>query len=124
MPAHDVTRQPSDWQRLPDLDELLGTAQQAARGIAEAEEALEVVRRRYEHAGDPEAQGQLVAEALEQVERQLSLTRERRRQLDSVEAKLWARRNRIERLLINTRGSGWWRARRTRARVDASGERA
>jgi hypothetical protein len=124
MPAHDVTRQPSDWQRLPNLDELLVSAQQAARGIAEAEEALEVVRRRYEHAGDPEAQGQLVAEALEQVERQLSLTRERRRQLDSVEAKLWARRNRIERLLINTRGSGWWRARRTRAGVDASGERA
>jgi hypothetical protein len=124
MPANDLTRQPSDWQRLPELEELLGNALQAARGIAEAEQALEVVRRRYEQAGEPETQGLLAAEALEQVERQLGLTRERRRQLDSVEAKLWARRNRIERLLISTRGSDWWRARRSLSQGDASGERA
>jgi hypothetical protein len=126
MPAHDVTRRPAptDWQSLPDLDALLGKAQETARGIAEAEEALEIVRRRYEHAGDPEEQGRLAAEALDQVERQLSLARDRRRQLDSIEAKLWARRNRIERLLIHERGSGWWRARRTHAQGDASGEGA
>src|ERR1700730_3959004 len=77
----------TDWQALPDLDEMLGRAHDTARGIFEAEEALEHVRRRFEQAEDTEARGQLAAEALDQVERQLSLTRERRRQLDSVEAK-------------------------------------
>jgi hypothetical protein len=126
MPAHDVTHKPppTDWQSLPDLDELLGRAQETARGMAEAEKALEIVRRRYAQARDPDAQGRLAAEALEQVERQLSLARERRRQLDSIEAKLWARRNRIERSLIQVRGSGWWRARRAGAHGDASVERA
>jgi hypothetical protein len=115
---------PTDWQALPDLDEMLGRAQDTARGIFEAEEALESVRRRFEQAEDTEARGQLAAEALDQVERQLSLTRERRRQLDRVEAKLWARRNRIERLLIHARGSGWWRARRELAQGETSGGRA
>jgi hypothetical protein len=125
MPTHSVTQHPAptDWQSLPDLDELLGRAQETARGIAEAEEALEILRLRYEQAGDRDAQGQLAAEALEQVERQLGLARDRRRQLDSIEAKLWARRNRIERLLIHERGSGWWRARRKRAQGEGSGER-
>jgi hypothetical protein len=60
-------------------------------------------------AGD--AQGELAAEALRDVERELHLTRERRRQLDRVEGKLWARRNRLERFLIHTRGSEWWHTR-------------
>jgi len=77
-----------------------------------AEEALELVRGRFEYAEDPAERDGLAAEALDCVERQLNLARERRRQLDSVEAKLWARRNRIERLLIHARGSGWWRAHR------------
>ena len=59
-------------------------------------------------------------EALEHVERQLQLTHERRRQLDSIEAKLWARQNRLEGFLIHTRGSAWWHARRTTARAGAA----
>jgi hypothetical protein len=50
----------------------------------------------------------------QRVERQLQLTRERRWQLDSVEGRLRARRNRLERLLIHTRGASWWHARRNR----------
>jgi hypothetical protein len=126
MPVRDVTeREPArDWQALPDLDELLAKAQDTARGILEAEQALELVRRRCEHAEEPQAQGELAAEALDHVERHLNLMRERRRQLDGVEAKLWARRNRLERLLINARGSDWWRERRKLAREELSREPA
>jgi hypothetical protein len=45
---------------------------------------------------DPQAE--LAAEALRDVERELNETRERRRQLDRVEGKLWATRNRLERV--------------------------
>jgi hypothetical protein len=70
------------------------------------------VRQQFEHAEDPQTQGELAAEALEYVEQQLKLTRERRRELDGLEGRLWARRNRIERFLIHTRGIAWWQARR------------
>ena len=84
--------------------------------MLEAEEALRLVRQRFEQTADPEEQAELAAEALEHVERQLELAGERRRQLDSAEAKLWARQNRLEGLLIHARGSAWWHARRKRAR--------
>jgi len=93
--------------------ELLAGAEQTAGAILEAEDALELVRQRFEHTDDQEEQGELAAEALEHVERQLKLARERRRLLDGLEGTLWARRNRIERFLISTRGSGWWHAHRT-----------
>jgi hypothetical protein len=96
-------------------DDQLGGGQDTAAAMLEAENALLRVRERYEHTEDPEAQGELAAEALDHVERQLQLTRERRRQLDSVEGRLWARRNRLERLLIERRGASWWHARRNRA---------
>lgn len=85
----------------------------------EAEDALHLLRQRFEQAEDPETQGELAAEALEQVERQLNLARERRQQLDSIEGKLWARRNRLEHFLIRTRGRAWWRARRSLAQAEA-----
>jgi hypothetical protein len=59
-------------------------------------------------------------EALDQVERQLQLARERRRELDGVEGALWARRNRLERFLIHARGPAWWRARRKPRQPSAS----
>lgn len=95
--------------------ELLDVARDAARSMLEAEDALQLLRDRYELTENAEAQGELAVEALEQVERQLSLTRGRRYQLDSIEGQLWARRNRLERFLINTRGRAWWRARRSLA---------
>jgi hypothetical protein len=88
-------------------------AGETTRGMLEAEDSLRVLRERFEQADDPETQGELAAEALDQVERQLNLTRGRRHELDSIEGKLWARRNRLERLLIGTRGRAWWRERRT-----------
>jgi hypothetical protein len=100
-------------ERIPQLSELLGVAQDTARGILEAEEALHGVRQRFEHTQDTDARGALAAEALDHVERQLELTRERRRLLDSVEGKLWSRRNRLERFLIHARGTAWWHARRS-----------
>jgi hypothetical protein len=98
------------------MREILGPAEETARAMLEAEEALRLVRRRFEQTEDPELKGELAAAALELVERQLELTRERRRRLDSSEAKLWARQNRLEGFLIQARGSDWWHARRKAAR--------
>jgi hypothetical protein len=108
-------------EAIPELREILGPAEATARGILEAEEALRLVRQRAEHTEDPEVRGELAAEALDHVERQLQLTRDRRWQLDSTEAKLWARRNRLEGFLIQTRGSAWWRMNRDGARTQAVG---
>jgi hypothetical protein len=82
---------------------------------ASAEETLASLRRRFEQTDDPRAQSELAAEALDYVERELGL--ERRQQLDSKEGKLWSRRNRLERFLVDTRGLDWWRARREHARA-------
>jgi hypothetical protein len=101
------------------LREILDPAEQTARSMLEAEEALRLVRERFEHTEDPELQGELAAEALDHVERQLQLTGERRRQLDGIEAKVWARQNRLEGFLIRTRGSAWWHAHRKRVRTGA-----
>jgi hypothetical protein len=94
---------------------LLGVAQESARGMLEAEDAFNLLRERFRRTEDPQAQGELAAEALDQVERQLTLTRGRRQQLDSIEGRLWARRNRLEQFLIEMRGRSWWRARRNLA---------
>src|SRR5580704_7628941 len=72
-------------ETIPQLREVLGPAEQTARGMLEAEDALHLVREQFEQTVDPEVRGRLAAEALEHVERQLELTRERRRQLDSIE---------------------------------------
>jgi DNA helicase IV len=105
-------------ETIPQLREMVDSAEQTARGMLEAEEALRRVRQRFEHTEDPEVQGELAAGALDHVERQLQLTLEQRRQLDSTEAKLWARQNRLEGFLIHARGSAWWHARRNRARTE------
>jgi hypothetical protein len=99
-------------ETIPQLREIFGPAEESARGMLEAEEALRLVRQRFEQTEDPQLQTELAAEALEHVERQMQLTHERRRQLDSAEAKLWARQNRLEGFLIQARGSAWWHARR------------
>jgi hypothetical protein len=91
---------------------------QAHETELEAENALRAIRERFEHTEDPQVQGDLAAEALEHVERQLQLTHEQRRQLDSIEAKLWGRQHRLEGFLIHTRGSAWWHARRKTARAE------
>jgi hypothetical protein len=96
--------------------ELLGVAQDTTQGMLDAEEALEGLRARFGQTDDTDAQGELAAEALDHVERQLALMRERRRLLDGVEGTLWSRRNRLERFLLEARGTDWWRAHRNTAR--------
>ena len=108
-------------QTLARLNELLGVAQEAARDMLKAEEALDPVLARFEQTEDAEAKGELAAEALGYVEHQLELTQARRRQLDGVEGKLWARRNDLERFLIRTRGRSWWHARRHAPQPEAAG---
>jgi hypothetical protein len=76
------------------------------------EDALRVVREGFERTEDLDTQAELAAHALDQVERQLELARERRRTLDGVEGKLWSRRNRLERFLIQARGTAWWHSHR------------
>lgn len=83
--------------------------------MAEAEEGLRGVRERFDHSDDPASKAELAAEALRYVEQQLAFTRERRRKLDEAEGRLWARRNRLERYLIDARGASWWRKRRSEA---------
>jgi len=111
-PADGDTVDAALGEAIPRLREVLGPAEETARGMLEAENALQLVRQRSAQTVDPEEQGELAAEALEHVERQLQLVRERRRQLDNIEVKLWARQNRLEGFLIHTRGSAWWHARR------------
>src|ERR1700751_6151960 len=108
---------------IPQLKEMLGPAEETARGMLEAEEALRLALQRFAQNGDPEIRGEVPAETLDHVERQLQLTRERRRQLDRTEAKLWTRQNRLEGFLIHTRGSAWWHARTSAARTEADGSR-
>jgi hypothetical protein len=80
------------------------------------ERELENLRECFEQTRDPGAKGELAARALEHTERQLRLTRGRRQELDSIEGRLWARRNRLERFLIQTKGRAWWRNHREAAR--------
>jgi hypothetical protein len=94
------------------IAEQLAVAQESARGMLEAEDALRLARQRFERAEDPQIRAELAVEALDHVERELRLTRERRQQLDGIEGGLWARRNRLERFLIRARGRAWWHARR------------
>jgi len=110
-------------ETVPQLREILNPAEQTARAMLEAEEALALVRRRFEQTEDPELQAELAAEALIHVERQLQLTSEQRRHLDGTEAKLWARQNRLEGFLIHARGSAWWHARRNTGRTEGRGDR-
>ncbi len=57
-------------ETVPRLREILDPAEQTARAMLEAEEALRLVRRRFEQTEDPELQAELAAEALIHVERQ------------------------------------------------------
>jgi hypothetical protein len=102
----------------PRISELLAVAQEAARGMVEAEDALRLVGERFQRTEDPDVRADLAAEALDHVERQLGLTRQRRQGLDSIEGTLWARRNGLERFLIHTRGRVWWHERRQRTRPE------
>ena len=92
----------------------LDGSRRAANAMGETDRTLAVLCERFEQTRDPAVQGHLAVEALDQVERQLTLARDKRQQLDSIEGALWVRRNGIERFLIETRGREWWRARRDR----------
>lgn len=111
-PADERAVEAAVAETTPQLRDVLAPAEETARGMLEAEDAFQLVRQRFEQSADPREQGELAAQALEHVERQLELARERRRQLDGLEAKLWGRQNRLEGFLIHTRGSAWWHAHR------------
>jgi hypothetical protein len=111
-PADDGAVEAAFAEMTPQLREVLGPAVETARAMLDAEDALQLVRQRFEQSVDREEQGELAVLALEHVERQLELARERRRQLDGLEAKLWGRQNRLEGFLIHARGSAWWHAHR------------
>ncbi len=91
--------------------------------MREGEEALRRVREQFERSEDPAVRVELAAGALDEVDRQLDLIRERRQLLDSAEGSLWAKRNRLEQLLIQANGRDWWQQRRklTRAQALAAG---
>ncbi len=68
---------------VPQLNDMLGPGEETARGMLEAEGALHLVRQRFEKTEDPQQQEELAAEALDHVERQLQLLRDRRRRKPS-----------------------------------------
>jgi chromosome segregation ATPase len=98
---------------------LMEAADRAARLMQEAEAELAEIRERFEVTEDEQVKGELADAALARVEGQIELMQERRRSLDRVEGKLWARRNRLERFLIGARGRQWWNNRREAARERA-----
>src|SRR5580704_2304293 len=51
-------------ETIPQLREMLGPIQETVRGMLEAEDALRLVRQRFEQSGDPEVREELAAEAL------------------------------------------------------------
>jgi hypothetical protein len=103
---------------LRPVRQMLSLAQETARRMLEAEDALHLVGERFQRTEDAQARAELAAEGLEHVERGLGIVRARRRQLDSIEGNLWARRNRLERFLIHARGRAWWQARRRGAQAE------
>jgi hypothetical protein len=84
--------------------------------MLDTEQELQRLKERFDQTGDPRAREELAVSALEHVEGQLRLTRTRRHALDAIEGRLWTRRNRIERFLIQTKGREWWHARGDAAR--------
>jgi hypothetical protein len=104
------------------MRELLNETQETARGVLEAEEALRLVRQRFEQAEDPQARVDLAVEALDQVERQLNLTAEHRLHLSGVETELWASRNHLEQFLIRTLGLDWWHSRENPLKAGTPGK--
>jgi vacuolar-type H+-ATPase subunit H len=98
---------------------LLEAADRAAQLMEEAENDLRAMRAQFDQTSDEHAKSELADAALARVEGQIELMRERRRSLDRIEGKLWARRNRLERFLIGARGREWWNARRERVRSRA-----
>jgi hypothetical protein len=97
----------------PGLGEMISLPQESLDGFRQAEQELQRVRERFPLAPDSDERARLAAHALDQTERELKLASEHRRKLDAVEQRLWARRNRLEKFLIQARGSDWWHARRS-----------
>lgn len=87
--------------------------------LLDADQELETLEERFDRTHDARVKEELAVSALEQVERQLRLARERRHELDGIEGQLWRRRNRIERFLIQTKGRTWWHDRRQASRGHA-----
>lgn len=111
MPAADSSDAATAGVSVTRVRQLIAGSQEAGRAMLEAEEALGLLREQFERTEDAAVREQLALEALDHVERELTLARGRRRQLDGIEGTLWARRNRLARFLIHARGRAWWRAR-------------
>jgi MerR family transcriptional regulator, repressor of the yfmOP operon len=80
------------------LKQLLGVSLDDLKLLVEAEDARAAIRAEWDAGGaeDAERRAELLREALAIVERQLALVRDRRRQIDDLEADLVARRDRIK----------------------------
>ena len=80
------------------LKHLLGVSLDDLKLLIEAEDARAAIRAEWDAGGadDDARRPELLREALDIAERQLALVRERRRQIDELEADLVARRDRIK----------------------------
>jgi hypothetical protein len=125
MPTLDVgckfaSPRPSRGDR-PSHEERVDVRMADAEVVHAADQGLAALHERFQQTDDPALRDEIANEALDLVERQLAVARDRRARLDSFEGSLWARRNRIERFLIRTRGRAWWQARRNGGREPVAG---
>ena len=92
----------ADVERLRDilrLKELLGISLDDLKALVEAEDARAALRAEWHAGADEQRRGQIAAEALAIVERQLALVGARKAEIERLEADLRARRERLLALL-------------------------
>ena len=77
------------------LKELLGLSLEQLSKLLEAEAARAELRREYEHAEDTATQRRIMKQALKHIATQLGLVRDRRRELEQLEAELVDKRRTI-----------------------------
>jgi MerR family transcriptional regulator, repressor of the yfmOP operon len=86
-------------RRILELKRLLGLSLDELKEVVEADEARAVLRARFERTADLGERRRLVVEALEHVDRQLALVRERHRELARLDRELSAKRTSLRRRL-------------------------
>jgi DNA-binding transcriptional MerR regulator len=92
----------ADLERMRELlrlRDLLGVTLDELRELVEAEDARATLRSEFRASDDPRRRREILDEALPLIDRQLTLIRRRRRELEKLEGELAARRRRVRRRL-------------------------
>jgi len=82
------------------MRDLLGLSLEQLSQLLEAETARAAIRREYRQSEDPSTRRRLLGEALGHITTQLGLVRERRRELERLEAELVAKQRSVKQRLL------------------------